>query len=445
MSCDPASKDDHPPNILILMADDAGWEDFGTYGNPHIQTPNIDAIARNGLQANNAFLTVAQCSPSRISIISGRYPHATGAEDLHMPMPDSLRILPAYLQERGYFTGYLKKGHFGPNGDKQFAWHSRDLNALNDFLDTAGERPFFMWVGFTDPHRPYKEGAFDPPQSPSNVNVPPYLIDDAATRRDLALYYDFIRRMDARIGDYMRTLKSRELLNNTLVIFLSDNGAPFPRAKGTVYDAGIKTPFVLQWPAKMAAGLQSDALISMIDLAPTLLTAVGMALPEQFQGRPIEGLLTDDDIVGREYIFSERNWHNADEHIRSVRSKHHKLIENAYIDKPFGWASDIGKSPSFKSLLGAKQAGTLNTAQALIFQVPRDQYEFYDLMNDPYELNNLINAPEHEKAIATLKSVLDDWKKDTGDFGPQLRRRKDNTDRFTGEKTDSARLPDWIE
>ena len=145
------------PNILVLVADDLGWRDTGVYGNPHVGTPNIDRLARSGLKVVYAFGTSPQCSPSRISMLSGMYSHATRTEDLHTPLPDSVRLLPSYLQDQGYFTGMMAKSHLGPNGDRQFQWYSPETaEAFPGFLDSAGTRPFFLWVGFHEPHRPYQ-------------------------------------------------------------------------------------------------------------------------------------------------------------------------------------------------------------------------------------------------------------------------------------------------
>ncbi len=446
LSC--TSKKENPkplPNILILVADDAGWEDFGCYGNPYIKTPNVDYLAQNGLKTTNTHLTIAQCSPSRISILTGKYPHATNAEDLHMPMPDSLDILPKFLKTKGYYSGILKKIHLGDHGKNQFDWHHEDLNAFKDFLNVSATNPFFMWVGFTDPHRPYKENSIQDPQSITQVVVPPYLVDDENTRKDLANYYNYIRRMDAQIGIYLEELRSRKLLDNTLIIFLSDNGAPFPRAKGTVYDAGTKTPFILSWPSKIQPGTQTHELLSIIDLAPTLLDIVEIPQSKQFQGKPIVGLFSKDPIQGRTHVFSERNWHDSDEHIRSVRTTRYKLIKNAYTKLPLGTASDIGSSLSFKSLLEAKEKNSLTNAQSRLFEIPRSEYEFYDIDNDPYEINNLINDPDAQHIVTKLKTELHKWIDYSNDFSSQTRRRPDNINRFTGEVISKTRLPGWIQ
>jgi len=161
------------PNILIFVADDLGWRDTGIYGNAAVRTPNVDRIGRSGLTVRYAFVTSPQCSPSRISILSGRYPHTTRTEDLHTPTPTGVRILPSYLQSAGYFTGMMAKTHLGPNAERQFQWYSPEtVAALPAFLDSAGTRPFFLWVAFHEPHRPYDTTAA-PSHAPERSVVTP--------------------------------------------------------------------------------------------------------------------------------------------------------------------------------------------------------------------------------------------------------------------------------
>lgn len=419
------------PNILIFVVDDAGWRDFGAYGNDVIQTPNIDRLAKDGLLFERAFLTTAQCSPSRISILTGLYPHATGAEDLHMPLPKGTRIVPDYLSKQGYYTGHMKKTHYGPHADAQFDWYSENLSeAFPSFLDKAGQHPFFLWVGFADPHRPY--GDAPRVHEPESVRVPPYLADTPETRADLARYYDEVTRMDEQIGRFLEELDRWEQKENTLVIFLSDNGAPFPRAKGTVYDAGVRTPLIMRWPARIQAGNRHRGLASVIDLAPTLLELAGHSVPENMQGKSMLPLLFDPTLPGRQYVFSERNWHDCDEHIRSLRTERYRLVRNAYTELPHGTPADIGGSPSFRSLIQLRQEKKLTHTQTRLFQVPRPRIEFYDLKKDPWEINNVAAHPDYWKRARELAVVLDEWIRETGDFPPHLRIRDDHTDRMTG-------------
>lgn len=425
------------PSILVLVGDDIGWKDYGCYGHPSIRTPNIDALAGAGLKFTNAFLTTSSCSPSRISILSGRYPHQTGAEDLHMPLPADGVLVSTPLKKAGYFTGHMLKTHYGPNGMKQFDWYGKSIGQFSGFLDkvaASGKRPFFMWVGFRDAHRPYKAGALKPPHDPARVVVPPYLLDTPATRRDLAMYYDEIGRMDRNIGVMVAELKKRGRFDNTLIVFLGDNGEPFPRAKGTVYDSGIGTPLVMCWPKRIATGGVHAGLTSVIDLAPTFTDVAGLDQPSTMVGRSLVPVLEDPSRPGREYIFAERNWHNADEHIRCVRTRTHKLIVNAYLDRPFGHPADCSRCPSWQALVEARTSGQLNADRLQVFRAPRPRVEFYDARTDPGEFHNLAADPNQVRIRSRLEEVLRDWRKQTSDFPATRRRRADNVDRVTGVK-----------
>lgn len=428
-----ASAADKRPNILVFLADDVTWQDFGCYGNDAIHTPNIDRMAQRGVRFTHAFLTISSCSPTRISVLTGKYPHATGAEDLHMPLPAGEKFVSSYLRQEGYFTGHMRKTHYGPRGNEQFDWYSKNFD-FTKFLDECGERPFFMWVGFSDAHRPYKKGSFDPPHDPAKVKVPPYLVDTPQTRADLALYYDEIARMDQNIGRMLEELKKRNRLENTLAIFFADNGMPFPRAKATLYDSGIATPLVMSWPKTIPAGSEHTDLASVIDLAPTILDAAGIEKPADMQGRTMLPILKDPAQQGREIVFFERNWHNCDEHMRGVRTKQYKLIRNAYLELPLGLPSDCASCPSWHSLLKAKQEGRLTPEQALVFGAPRPRVELYDLRQDRWEFHNLADDPQHAQVVRELEAALDAWAERTGDFPAAQRRRGDNVNRITGVK-----------
>ena len=431
-----AAQDSSRPNVIVLVGDDLGWRDTGPYGNRFIRTPNIDRLARSGLRVEYAFGTTPQCSPSRISTLTGRYAHAVGVEDLHTPLPEGERVLPSLLQERGYFTGHMAKTHYGPNAERQFQWYAPKIaEALPAFLDSAGTRPFFLWVGFHQPHRPYAAGAATSRHSPRRVVVGPHLADTPETRKDLALYYDAIARMDDQIGLLLAEVGRRKLGDNTLVIFLSDNGAPFPREKGTLYDSGTRTPLILSWPGHIRAGWVYDrGLVTTVDLTPTILDLAGVTRPETMQGQSFRAMLTQPDTyAGRTYVFSERNWHDCDEHQRAVRTSRFKLIRtDAYTSLPLCTAADIGASPSFVALRARAKAGRLTPAQRRLFEVPRARLELYDLAADPWELRNLADAPAHASTVRELAGVLQEWMEQSADFPAAYRVRDDNTDRITG-------------
>lgn len=439
------------PNVVVFIADDAGM-DFGAYGNRVVRTPNIDRLAREGLVFSRAFLTSPQCSPSRTSMLSGQYAHTVGTEDLHVPLPEGKSILPKHLREQaGYFTGRMLKGHIGKPAEEQFdwsdngfypeyvegRWNARALSHFQDFLDAAGRKPFFLWTAFVDPHRPYQDEKNGAPRvhDPGRIKVPPHLVNDRATKADIAAYYDELARMDNHIGQMLGELEKRSLRQDTLIVFLSDNGAPFPGGKGTLYDAGVQTPFIVSWPAKLGTG-RREALVSTIDLAPTMLELAGVSSPTPLSGASLLPLLTDATLPGRDFVFAERNWHNADEHMRMVRSPSHKLIVNAYTERPFGNPSDVATSPSWRALLNAQRAGRLTPLQARLFAAPRPSVELYDLARDPGETRNLAFDPTQQETLASLSKALEAWMKSSEDFPPTERQRPDDTDRITG-----ARLP----
>ncbi len=419
-----------PPNYLILIADDAGL-DFGCYGNPSIRTPNIDRLAENGMLFENTFLTSPQCSPSRISIMTGKYPHTTRTEDLHMPVPEGELFFTSLLMNSGYYTGHNGKTHWGSLGDAQFDWYADSFEDFERFVKAARGNPFFFWTGFFDPHRDYQENAIEIPHDPATVVVRDHLVDDQRTRKDIALYYDEIARMDSVIGVYLEILKKEKILKDTYVIFLSDNGAPFPREKGTLYDRGIHTPLVITGP-DVPAGQTYDGLTSTIDLAPTILDLAGIVKPADMPGISFAPVIKGEFGLAREYVFSERNWHDCDEHMRSIRTDRYKLILNAYTERPHGTAADLANSLSWFSLLEARKSNALTEPQKLIFTVPRPVIELYDLSSDPEEYNNLADDPDLRQTGYRLIGVLNEWMKETDDFPPTKRTRMDHTDRITG-------------
>jgi arylsulfatase A-like enzyme len=267
------------------------------------------------------------------------------------------------------------------------------------------------------------------------VRVPPYLADTPETRADLARYYDATARMDQEIGQMLDELERRKLRGKTLVIFLSDNGPPFPREKGTLYDPGTRTPLVFSWPGVVRAGSVFDpGLVSTVDLAPTILELAGAVLPETMQGRSFRSMLEDPtSYAGRTYVFSERNWHDCDEHQRAVRTTRFKLIRtDAYTELPLCTAADIGASPSFLALRARAKTHQLTVAQARLFEVPRARLELYDLARDPWELRNVADEPKYAKEVRELAGVLQEWIEQTDDFPAAYRVRDDNTDRITG-------------
>ncbi len=415
------------PNFVIFIADDHGENDLGCYGNSRIRTPNIDRLAAEGMRFTQAFLSISSCSPSRSSILTGRWPHNTGAEDLHTPLPAEQHTLARYLKAAGYYCAAVGKWHLGAAEKRH--WHQvdecqaeamakRSIQALRQ-RDPA--KPFFFWLASVDPHRSYSPGAADPPHSPNAVRLPPYLPDHPDIRKELALYYDEVSRFDRHIGLIREELERQGAMDNTVILYLSDNGMPFPRAKCTLYDSGIHTPLIIRWPGIVPkAGVQSG-LVSSIDLAPTLLSIAN--LPQNtMEGIDITPMLRDPNARLRNTIFAEANWHDFEKFTRAIRTPQFKLIRNYYWDTPLWNSVDSINSITWRGMLETRSAGKLTAAQSFLFRPERPFEEFYDLDADPFELVNLINNPHYRRLVDKLRADLDNWRAATRDTMPKERR-----------------------
>ena len=409
-----------PPNIVFLISDDHTAADLGCYGNSHVHTPNLDKLAREGARFANCFVTSPQCSPNRSAIFTGCTAHTTNTSRLHTPMPPWEKSYVDILKERGYFIGAFRKVHQGNEFNKRFDFYEAGRNAkFEAFFDKAPkDKPFFLHVGFTDPHRPYTKGAFTPPHDPAKVRLPNFLPDTPAIREDLAHYHDFIARMDAECGALLALLESRGLASNTVVFFTGDNGMPFPGAKGTCYDPGIHVPLIVKWPGLTKPGEVRTELISHVDLAPTWLDIAGAAVPPKMQGEIFTGLWKSRGFIPRDSVFSERNWHDNFDPIRSVRTQKFKLIFNAAPHFPYRPAWDLEGSPTWASYQAAARRPGFKQQHTRLLQPARPVVEMYDLTKDPDEFNNIANDPAYAKDKQDLLKRLSDWMHDTYDYLP---------------------------
>lgn len=434
------------PNIILIIADDLGAEDSGPYGCKGVRTPSLDQMAKDGMKFTQAFNTCSSCSPSRSSIITGRYPHSTGAEWLHMPLPKEQVTFVEKLKEAGYWTAQSGKWHLGPAVEDRFdlvrtdnvgnTGIKKDGSGCELWVNTLQERPkdkpFFMWFAAHDPHRPYQEGTLPVPHKPEDAQVPPYLPDVPPTRQDLAMYYDEIGRLDGYVGKVMEELKREGVLENTVVFFITDNGRPFPRCKTSVYDSGVKSPLLVQWPGHIKAGSTCESLVSSVDLAPTILELAGVPGSPTFQGKSYASLLDKPEEKIRDEVFSEHNWHDYAAYERSVRTDRFKYIRNFWPDLPGTPPADAVTGPTYQEMRRLRDAGQLTPEQMVCFIKPRAEEELYDVVNDPQELKNLAGNPEFAGTLKELREQLDTWRKETGDYVPSPR-PDDRFDRETGK------------
>lgn len=437
VSCSlPKSKVQVQPNFIVFIADDAAWNDCGPYGNNIIKTPNINKLAKEGLVFNNAFLTTSSCSPSRCSILTGRYPHSTGAQELHMPLPADQLLFSGELQNAGYYTAVAGKYHIGPKRAEFDSIYGGGPSGCENWVKALQERPkdkpFFLWLAAFDPHRIYEPNTILEPHSPAEVIVPPFLPDADSTRKDLALYYDEISRLDGYLGKVMEELKIQGIDKSTMVIYMTDNGRPFPRSKTRMFDSGIKTPFIVRWPDKIEKG-RTDALISSIDIAPTFCELAGADLPETFQGTSFVTVLNDYSAGTRSYIAGEHNWHDYQAHERAIRNHKFLYIRNAFPGFNASPPADAVGSLTYQEMIRMFHAGELNEKQLDCFIEPRAAEELYDVVNDPYQFNNLAENPGYETALNEMRGILNEWIIAYGDEIPE-NPTPDKFDRWTGKK-----------
>lgn len=456
--CSPsfAKETDERPNIIFFIADDVSWNDYGCYGNSAARTPNIDALAKNGIRFDQAYLTTSSCSPSRSSIITSRYPHNNGkAAELHQPITWNIPWFPELLRKAGYYTALSGKHHMtsttGPNGEtrpkpfdhvdggKTKQNGGGHANWISTTQNRPKDKPFFFWFAAYDAHRgwdadrQWKADEYGPMHEPEDVIVPPFLIDDDATRTDLASYYNEVTRFDHFIGLVVKELKTQNALDNTLIYILADNGRPFPRAKTRLHDSGMKTALVAHWPKGIKSKRNtSNSLVSVIDLAPTVLNAAKLEIPQSMQGVSMMPLLAGKSNSIRKYAFSEHNWHDYEAHGRGIRGDGFFLIRNFRPKLPWQGPADSVRSPSHVSLQSHRDKNKLKPAQKDVFLTPRPEIELYDLKSDPHQLTNLAGDSQFAKQQSKLKETLSIWMKETHDSVPD-EISHDSFDRETGK------------
>ncbi|MCA9079099.1 MAG: sulfatase [Planctomycetaceae bacterium] len=432
------------PNFLIFIADDMAWDDCGAYGHPYIRTPNLDQLARDGLRFDRAYLTCSSCSPSRCSILTGRYPHATGAGELHQPLPPDQVLIAQPLRKAGYYTAAVGKWHLGNAVKEQFdlVREGGGPGGEEDWVETLQQRPrdqpFFFWFASTDPHRGYQPGAIDPPHTNDDVVVPPIFPDTPDVRGDLALYYDEIGRFDEYVGLVLKELAEQGAAENTLVLVISDNGRPFPRCKTTVYEDGVHTPFLVRYPNGITEpGQVCRQLVSSVDIVPSLLDLAGLPPLDRHQGMSFVPLLKSPETPVRKAAYSEHNWHDYQAFERAVTTSRFRYIRNWQPQLPGTPPADAVRSPTYAAMQQLRDADQLIPPLAEVFLTPRPEEALYDVTVDPHCLHNLAEDANYAATLSELRNLLSAWQAQTDDAFP-------GTDQLTPDGFDrelGTRLP----
>ena len=405
------------PNVVIVMADDQTWFDAGCYGSNIVQTPNIDRLASEGMRFDRAFTATAMCAPTRQQLYTGIFPVRNGAFPNHSKVKPGTRSLVHYYQKAGYAVGLCGKKHFGPA--ESFPFQSVKKNELSEFVKQS--EPFFLVYASNSPHLPWSEGdvsAYDPEE----IDVPPYLHDNIETREAMRRYYAEITDFDRELGEIDALIKEAGKTEETIFIYTSEQGAQFPFGKWTCYEVGLHVGFVMRWPQTIRPGTTSNAMVQYVDVLPTLLELCDLPIPAGLDGKSFAGVTRGHTDVHNQFVFGVHTTRgiilgSESYPIRSIRSERYKLIRNLNHSVAFSNVLIKGDGSTYwKSWV--RDAESDNEAATLIRRyINRPAFEFYDLLKDPYELNNLAGQPEFRKPIRKLDSELTKWMKQQGDLG----------------------------
>ena len=435
------------PNILVIIADDWGYPHAGAYGDAVVRTPTFDRIAREGVLFRQAYAAAPSCTASRASLLTGLAPHelAEGG-NLWSTLPSRFPVYPDLLERAGYTVGHTRKGwgpgNFEAGGRKRNPAGPQFASFDAFYAQVAKDKPFAFWFGSTDPHRPYdKDSGATSGLKPEQVRIPGYLPDAPQVRNDLLDYYFEIERLDREAGAILRTLEQAGQLDNTLVVFTSDNGMPFPRAKANLYDGGTRVPLAIRLPGRVKPG-QRDDFVVLSDLAPTILEAASLT-PPPMTGRSLMPLLAGGRQPNRDRVFLERERHaqvrrgDLSYPARAVRTDRFLYIRNFRPDRwpagdperyfavgPFG---DIDGGPS-KDLLLERRNDPATTPFFELATAKRPAEELYDLKKDPDQVQNIAGQREYESDQKQLKAMLEKWMRDTHD--PRISQDDDRWDKY---------------
>jgi uncharacterized sulfatase len=431
------------PNFLIVLADDCTYNDLPLYGGQNARTPHLDALAKDGLVFNRAYLSMSICQPCRSELYTGQFPLRNGCAWNHSVSRPTTRSLPQFLGALGYRVGIAGKVDVFPKKcfpfedvpgfdsncvDNPTKPHS--LDGVREFIARKKDQPFCLVIGLVEPHVPWVMG--DPSQyPPGKIKLPPNIADTPRTREDFGKYLAEITYMDGQVGEIMATLEGAGAATNTLVLFTSEQGSQFPGNKWTCWDTGLHTGLIARWPGKVPAGKRTDALVQYADVVPTLLELAG-------------GNSTDTGVAIDGSSFAAILLGKADAHRQFTYGIHDNLPEGpAYPSRTASdgrWRYIRNLSPNEiyiqRYVMGLQGKGELNNPywgtwmfssaekpqsyQLIKRYMLRPAEELYDTAADPYEMNNLNGDPKYSEVKTRLSAELDRWMTAQGDPGAAL-------------------------
>ncbi|UCG57020.1 MAG: sulfatase [Phycisphaerales bacterium] len=438
------NKSGRRPHIVMYISDDHGIDFVGCYGNRDVLTPNIDAIAREGMRFSRMFAASPTCAPSRSVLWTGLYPARNGCMGNHTSCRDDVTALPTYLSRLGYRVVLANKLHSkprevfcfeyidarlprNPNHPRRYRTEGLDTRAIAKLLAEHAEgrpdTPLCLIVADSSPHVTWEPNKI---YDPAQLQLPPYIVDTELTRRAMANYYQDITTMDKRVGQVRSLLREHGFEQDTLFIYTSDQGSEWPHSKWTLYDSGLRVPFIAVWPQRIKPHSVCEAMTSFVDVTPTFVDIAAGRQPEGLDGRSFLGVLLGKAGAFRRYIYAT---HTGDGKMnvfpqRGVRDDRYKYILNLRPENT--WTTHFTKvsgiPESHKEVWDSwVDKAKTDPAAARVVDInqhhPRE--ELYDTLSDPYELNNIAGTAEAGPILLKMRRKLARWLSDQGEKVPE--------------------------
>ena len=411
------------PNIILINADDCTMRDIACYGG-QAHTPNIDALAKEGMRFTRCFQAAPMCSPTRHNIYTGLYPVKSGAYPNHTFANPGTKSIAHYLKPLGYRVALSGKRHISPEEVFPFEYlpgkKNPDMKAIEAFMKECVEKkePFCLFACSNEPHSPWDKG--DPSQyNIDELKIRPFHVDTPAYRENYRNYLAEITYYDTQVGELLALLDKYKLKDNTLVIVLSEQGNSFPFAKWTCYDDGLASAMIVRWPDKVKAGSISNTLVEFTDIVPTFVEAADGTPDPALDGKSMLPIYLGKKKHHKKYTFgimTTRGIKNGTDYpIRTVRDKKYRLIVNLIPNADF--RNVVYKDKYFKEWQDMGAGGHAKAKDVINRYTMRPAIELYDVVNDPDNFENLASNPKYARTIKKLRAKLDAWMLDQGDLG----------------------------
>lgn len=423
------------PNMVIFVADDLLSTELSCYGGQNLLTPHIDRLAREGLKFNHCYTSTAMSVPARASLYTGLYPAHNGSWANHKDTFLGTKTVCEYMAQEGYRVGRTGKNH--PINPDVYHFEEvpgftvpctakkapYDTEGIKEFIGREDPRPFVLFVCSIHPHAPWTWG--DPGEFDANkLILPRNYVDNPQMREIYTHYLAEVRALDNELGSVMEVLEERGELDNTVLMFLGEQGPQFPGGKWTCWYPGVHSATLVRYPKKIKAGTETDALVQYEDILPTLIDLAGGSPRKELDGKSFKKVLFGKKREHHPHVFAIHNNFTPPSEIqypiRSIRDRRYALIWNLLSDKAFyRKAMTSPEGAVWSAWMGAKEKDP-QAAFWIDRYLHRPEFEFYDLENDPWERVNLIHEPQHQGRIESMKKELEKWMKTQGDTGHNL-------------------------